>query len=108
MEPQQNSTQVPGITTFAPATVEPKPVEVLISPQQDEYIAFVACNGMLPTEDSSELVRKMTAAEFAAEKGVDRTTLYNWRKQIPDFWDRVNEKRKELGGKDRLSNPRCY
>jgi len=93
----ENKTDTPTL----PVQVSPEPIE--ITPQHDEYIAFVACNGMLPTEDSSELVRKMTASEFAQNLGVARETLYAWRKSIPNFWDRVDQKRREIGGKDRLS-----
>lgn len=104
MDDAQNLTDPENKTDNTPTAVQTKPVEEpLISIQQDEYIAFVACNGLLPAEDHADLVKKMTALEFAQALGVARETLYAWRKSIPNFWDRVNEKRREIGSKDRLS-----
>lgn len=103
MDPQQNSTQIPGQTPIETITVEPVPEKVLITPQQEDYIAFVACGGMLPSENPDELIKKMSAQEFADLLEVDRGTLYYWRNHLPGFWDLVEKKRKEIGGKDRLS-----
>lgn len=77
-------------------------VEYDVTPQQDDYIAFVAVGGILPSEDGAG--NKITVKQFAEKLGYDPATLWRWRKQIPNFWDRVNEKRREIGSKDRLSN----
>lgn len=75
--------------------------DLKITPQQDAYIAFVACGGLLPSEGGAG--HKMTATQLAEELKVDPATLWRWRQQIPDFWERVGAKRSEIGGKDRLS-----
>lgn len=83
------------------STVVDKKSDFLLSALQDEYISYVAVGGLVPEEDGPG--KRMTAGEFALRAGVERTTLYFWRKSIPGFWDLVNERRKEIGGKDRLS-----
>jgi hypothetical protein len=86
-------------TTSAPMA------EVLLTPQQEAYITYLACGGMIPSEDGGMPATKCTAEQFARNHlGVSRETLYYWRKTIPDLWDRVQQRRKEIGGKDRLSH----
>lgn len=73
-----------------------------ITVAQDDYIAFVAVGGIIPSENSAG--QKMTVEQFAAKYDVNPSTLWRWRQSIPDFWDRVAAKRREIGSKDRLSN----
>lgn len=96
MEVQQNATQ-----NQQPKDSEESAVS-LLTPQQEDYVAFVATGGLIPSDDGPGV--KMTVETFAHNVGVDRVTLWRWRKTIPNFWDLVNAKRKEIGGKDRLAN----
>lgn len=69
---------------------------------QDQYISFVACGGLIPDLEGEATAVNMTTTTFAQRVGVARQTLYDWRNSIPNFWELVAERRKELGGKDRL------
>lgn len=71
------------------------------TPAEEDYIAFVAVGGLLPSEDGA--ATKMTVAQFAQQLNVDPATLWRWRTKIPNFWERVDKKRREIGGRDRLS-----
>jgi hypothetical protein len=55
----------------------------IITPQQELYIDFVA-SGQIDFEG-----KKVSYEEFALSISVDRSTLYNWQKIIPNFWDEV-------------------
>lgn len=74
--------------------------EKLLKYQQETYIDYIAMSGVI-TRETGE-IQRMTVNEFAAEVGVSVQTLYNWRKSIPAFWDRVNKRRKQLGSQVRL------
>lgn len=74
-----------------------------ISFKHDQYVAYVAFGGLIPDPDNDAIAVKMTATQFANRLGVGRSTLYEWRDSIPNFWDKVDEKRREMGGRDRLS-----
>lgn len=66
-----------------------------------QYIDFTALGGLL-TDDDGNLTR-MTMAQFASRIGVDRKTLNNWKKKMPDFWDRVEERRNKIGTQARVN-----
>ena len=70
---------------------------------QDEYIAFLALGGIVPDENNPA-GRRMRLEELAERLDVNPSTLWRWRKTIPNFWELVAAKRKELSGKDRLTN----
>ncbi len=61
-----------------------------LTPSQELFIDFVA-SGQIDVDGI-----KITYDEFATSLGVDRTTLYNWRKSIPDFWTNVAIRSSEL------------
>lgn len=98
MEVVQNQTKPEN------AQAESSKVVSTLSPLQLQYIAYTAFGGLIPDMDNSVTAVKMTATEFAKQIGVARQTLYDWRESIPNFWDLVAAKRKEVSGKDRLSN----
>lgn len=70
--------------------------EVLLSPAQQKWIDFCAVGGLVVGDDSS--LKQMTISEFAPQLGVTRKTLYEWKKSIPNFIEKVNKRRVELGG----------
>jgi hypothetical protein len=70
-----------------------------ISFKKDQWIDFNALSGWI-TEGGA--IRSMTIEEFANTIGVEKRTLYRWRTSIPDFWERVNARRKVLGSETRL------
>jgi hypothetical protein len=72
----------------------------LIKVQQEQWISYTALGGLLTLEPESEeqtqQIKVMKIGEFAEKIGVDRSTLWRWKKSIPDFASRVRERRREL------------
>lgn len=82
-----------------------------LSIRHQAWIDYNALNGLITdvTEDRINpktgepmILRKMTIQEFADIVGVDRKTLQRWRVIIPNFWQRVNDRRQELAPQARL------
>jgi hypothetical protein len=71
----------------------------VLTPQQQVWIDYKAVSGFVYEDDK---FRKMTVGELATKLNVSRETLYAWRNQIPNFWERVSERRKELGSTEWL------
>lgn len=68
--------------------------------RHEAWIDYRALNGLITDDDG---IRKMTVDEFATWVGVaTRQTLYDWQKSIPDFWQRVNDRRVEIAPRARL------
>lgn len=87
----------------APVTVNP-PVgdeDNLLQLRQQEYISFVAVGGLITNDDGT--VKKMTLEQFSKALGVDRKTLHNWKKSIPDFYKLVDKRRGELFTQNRIA-----
>ena len=61
---------------------------------QDQWITFCATSGMSYDEDGN--FTTISVKQFAAAIGYDRTSLYRWKKEIPDFWGKVNARAREL------------
>ncbi len=76
------------------------PVKVL-SNAQEQFVSFKAVDGTIV--NTGESVQKMTLTEFADYLGVTRVTLYRWQESIPNFWDRVKQRREAIGGRDMTS-----
>lgn len=101
METAQNATIAVSNTAQDESSVRQlTPAELIRLQQQEEYIAFCAVGGLI-TEEGGEL-KPMKVIDFAQLLGVERTALYRWQKSIPDFWDKVHARRKELGGQARI------
>lgn len=62
----------------------------LISPNQQQYIDFVA-SGQIDIEG-----RRLSYSDFASIINVNRATLYKWQESIPDFWPTVAKRSSEL------------
>lgn len=96
MDTPQNLTTEKPKTDESAQTVSLSPYEI----HGQTYIDFCAVQGMMTKEDGE--IKQMSAGEFAGMIGVRRETLYDWQKRIPNFWDRVQERRKQIGGQNRI------
>jgi hypothetical protein len=67
---------------------------------QQKWIDFNAVGGLITEADGA--LKPMTITAFAIALGVERKTLYNWKESIPNFWERVQQRRQELGSQTRL------
>lgn len=97
MDPLQNPTNEISQIDAAVKAANPKP----LTPEQQMWIDFKAIGGRI-TEQDTMLPEKMTVTKFASLIKISRDTLYEWTKTIPDFWDKVAARRKELGSQERL------
>lgn len=80
-----------------PSGVNPTPVSATEAPlkwQWQHYIDWCATGGLRVTEDGD--LQQMTVTQLAAELQVNRTTLYEWPKIIPDFQARVAKRQREI------------
>lgn len=97
MNDGQNLNEVAEVSD---AIKEKLKAERLLKFQQELYIDYLAVGGFI-TKENGEITR-MTVAEFAEKIEVSVQTLYNWRESIPNFWDRVNTRRRKLGSEMRV------
>lgn len=67
-----------------------------------EFIDLKAVGGYI-TDENNE-IRKLTVDQLCKRHGVTRQAVYKQIKHIPNFWDLVMERRKNLNKKQRLSN----
>jgi len=88
-----------NLTKTNPPTGKKEPAA--LSPAQQEYISYVAVSGLIIHEDGT--FKKMTVEEFASKVGVSRVTLHNWSRSIPDFAQKVEQRRAELMPINRVS-----
>lgn len=100
MEIAQNKTETKLIQDERDAAVQQAEEA---SWKHEQYIAYTAFGGLIPDPNGEATAVKMTAQQFADQIGMSRSILYEWRDTIPNFWERVDAKRREMGGKDRLS-----
>lgn len=67
---------------------------------QRAYVDYKAVNGLITDDDG---IHKMTVDELATQLKCDRRTVYKNRDMVPNFWDLVSERRKQLAGKEQLA-----
>lgn len=72
-----------------------------LTEQQERYVSYKAVNGVMVSVGDG--MSKMSMQEFADAVGVTRQTLYDWQKAIPDFWERVKERRLAIGSRDQTT-----
>lgn len=89
MNQDQQTSTLPAAPTEV--DVVPTPYEMLPIEQQ-AWVDFNVVQGTIVESDGE--MHKMSVREFADKVGVNRTTCYNWTKQIPNFWEMVNDRRK--------------
>lgn len=80
-------------------TSTPRPYTMLTDVQR-AYVDWKALNGIITDDDG---VREMKLDDLAKMMGVTRQAFYEGKKLIPNFWDLVTERRKELGSQSRLA-----
>lgn len=66
----------------------------MLTLQQQAWVDFNVVQGVIVESDGA--MTKMTVRDFTDKIGVNRTTVYGWTKQIPNFWDLVAERRKVI------------
>ena len=91
MNVQQNSTSPKKSTDL---------IQLESDPRYLALIDFKAMNGLMTDEEGSMV--KQSMQWLADLLKVDRGTLYNWTRR-DGFWDRVNDRRKEVSPKARLA-----
>lgn len=102
MENRQNPTNAPMPTSIENVKAPDNDPEALITPQQQIFIDYKAVGGYITNADDM-VPKKMTMQQLASLINVNRDTLYEWQKKIPNFWDKVNTRRREIGTQERLS-----
>lgn len=99
MEPEsQTVSEIEVVSEAVESQIAP---EKLLKYQQEQWIDYCAVAGIIATPDGE--IEKLTIQDFAERIGVSRRTLVRWKTSIPNFWDRVGQRRMELGGQERLS-----
>ena len=80
----------------------------LLKLHQDEYISFCAVGGVLTSDDGK--ITTVTQRDLATRWGVHPNTLTNWKKSIPNFAERVRQRRRELfsAGRETAAWNRLY
>lgn len=63
--------------------------------RQQSWIDFCAIGGLLTDDDGT--LKPMKIGEFAEQLKVSRQTLYEWKKSIPFFQERVKQRQMQLG-----------
>jgi hypothetical protein len=74
----------------------------VLTSQQQAWVDYKALGGVIYDADADTL-RKMPVHELAEKLNISRETLYQWRNQIPGFWERVEQRRAELNGQEVLA-----
>lgn len=100
METLQNLTKTETSNQQSPDSVIP-PVDELLKLKQQQWIDYCAIGGMLTADDGG--VTPTTITAFADMIGMSRQTLYDWKKSIPNFNERVKQRRIDLGSGTRLA-----
>lgn len=77
----------------------PKPYSELTNIQR-AYVDYKAVSGLVTTDDG---IRKMPVDELAKMFGVTRYAFYKAKDALPNFWDLVSDRRKEIGSQERLT-----
>src|SRR2546423_21023 len=80
-------------------TAVPKPYAMLTEVQR-AYVDWKAIAGIITDDDG---VREIKVDELAHMLGVTRSAFYKAKEAIPNFWDLVAQRRKELGSQSRLA-----
>lgn len=104
MDDLQDSTNELVLTDEAVAEVDLKKLKDL----QQLWVDYRALSGLIFDsqnfdENGNWKLRTISVSEFAQRIGVHRDTLYRWQSAIPDFWQRVNQRRQELNPQSRLA-----
>lgn len=100
MENTQTYTNQDSAVSVNDSAVEKNVNDQLLIHRQQQWIDFCAIGGLMTDDDGT--LKPTTITAFADMIKVERKTLYNWKKSIPDFEERVAQRRKVLGAGTRL------
>jgi hypothetical protein len=111
MEPTQNSTEISEITEAVDHEIA---ANAPLTLQQQTWVDFNAVGGLITEEDGSirlsntrkskdGVAKKYNVEDLAYDLGVSRDTLYYWSRNIADFQERVDRRRKELYSSTRVT-----
>jgi hypothetical protein len=100
METLQNPTNAVAVIPVSSDSAPIMSQDQVLKISQQKWIDFCAIGGLLTSDDGT--LNPMTISQFAPTLGVTRQTLYDWKKNIPDFQERVKQRRIELGTGARL------
>lgn len=100
MSEQPNATQIDETTKEAPKSVATGTMPH-VDVAYDMYVDFVACGGMQVTEDGN--TERLTMQQFCDGWNVERSTIWRRRQADDKFDEKVNERRKSIFGRDRVS-----
>lgn len=107
MDTGQNLTESQNAQEVAkPIVNQPQTTQKMEDPRWQYFISYRALNGIIviyDEETQTEKFKKMKMQELADKLGVSRQTLYEWEERIPNFWQRVRAKKKELSSQKRLA-----
>lgn len=84
METQQN----------AKVAKQPKPIEPYSTLAFDAYITFKALGGLLVDDDG--VITKMTQEDFCEKYGVNVSTVWRWRQNMPNLGELIRERREAI------------
>lgn len=85
---QPNATDVKNQTPVGQNT--PTDESQVLSAAKLQWIDFTATQGLITEADGT--TTKMTVMQFAQMVGVNKSTLFRWRDDIPNFWQKVADR----------------
>lgn len=91
---------IKNLQNHDPALVVPRPWEMLTEVQRT-YVDWKALGGL--TTDDDGAIKRITLSELADMMGVTIQAFMQSKKTMPNFWDLVHQRRKELSGQSRLA-----
>lgn len=97
METQPSATQNPSLPQEQPQTVTPADLDEIMQ----NYLMFEVSGGV--TIDEGGKTGRMTLAEFCANYGIDRTTLWRRKQNIPNWDEMKREVRKQTWADRRVT-----
>lgn len=87
-----------NIVPVQPSEIVP---DEILKHSQEQFITFLAAGNLVEQEDGKMVI--LSIIEFSDKMNIPRRTLYNWKRDIPDFQQRVARRRHEIFSQERVS-----